>query len=303
MNHCNDPECDLDYSQQTNKQEKSRNGKSYPLSKPEGALTGRKMHLTSQARLPFRGLFSDLQQKIPRSTLICFFQSETFSSRWVKNLVDAFIYCWFHLCYKYWDTCNEIAYPCEKSFRRVMTGIKIILGIATKDSWSRSTLICYFQSELFSSKMRKRIWWMRSSTGSFISATNFGTATKVSAHYTHLLLSEWNILLKMKKENLVAVFIYWWFHLCYKHRDTWNEIAYLCEKDFRRVITRIKMILGIATIPMFSVMLHWMKTCTLHCEKIVCRPKKKSYAYVLCNRYVSCKKYLCYSWYFKNLFF
>ena len=50
------------------------------------------MHLTSQTRLPFWGLFSDLQQKIPRSTLICFFQSETFSSRWVKNLVDAFIY-------------------------------------------------------------------------------------------------------------------------------------------------------------------------------------------------------------------
>ena len=64
----------------------------------------------------------------------------------------------------------------------------------------RSTLICYFQSEPFSSKMRKRICWMRSSTGSFISATNFGTATKVSTHYTHLLLSEWNILFKMRRE-------------------------------------------------------------------------------------------------------
>ena len=127
------------------------------------------------------------------------FQSETFSTRWVKNLVDAFTYWWFHLCYKYWDTCNEIAHPCEKSFQRVMTGIKNILAIATKDSWSLSTLICYFQSELFSSKMRKRIWWMRSSTGSFIPATNFGTATKAFAHYIHLLLSEWNILLKIKK--------------------------------------------------------------------------------------------------------
>ena len=69
--------------------------------------------------------------------------------------MDAFIYCWFHLCYKYWDTCNEIAYPCEKLFWRVMTGINIILGIATKDSWSRSTFICYFQRELFSSKWER----------------------------------------------------------------------------------------------------------------------------------------------------
>jgi len=46
--------------------------KKYFPSKPEGALAGRKMHLTSQARLPFRGLSSELQQKTPRSTIICF---------------------------------------------------------------------------------------------------------------------------------------------------------------------------------------------------------------------------------------
>ena len=97
--------------------------------KPEGALTRLKMlHLTSQARLPFRGLFSDLQQK------------------------DSALYT--HLLLSEWT---------------------ILL------------------------KMRKRIWWMRSSTAGFISATSFGTATNDSALYAHLLLSVWTILLKMRK--------------------------------------------------------------------------------------------------------
>ena len=185
-----------------------------------------------------------------------------------------------------------------------MTGIKIILGVATKEStfythlllseWTillkmwkricgcvhllvvsslpqaselqqkipRSTLICYFQSETFSSR------WEREFVGC-----------------VHLLvvLSLLKVLGQLK----------------------WNCVPW--EKDFRRVMTGIKIILAIATFPTFSVLLHWMKTFTLHCvltenEKIVWRPKKKSYAYVLCNKYVCCKKYLCCTWYFKNLF-
>ena len=60
-----------------------------------------------------------------------------------------------------------------------MTGIKIIVGIATKDSTFYTHLLLSEWTNLV--KRRKRIWWMILSTGSFISATNFGTATKVCA--------------------------------------------------------------------------------------------------------------------------
>ena len=170
--------------------------------------------------------------------------------------MDAFIYCWFHLCYKYWDTCSKRSdpeiqdHPVDNEstlfrFARQNFGVELsslIQASELQEQFPRTTLICYFQSETFFSR------WKR----------EFGGC--VHLLLVSSLLQVWKTLV-MKLHTFV-------------------------KKDSRKVMTGIKIILAIATFPTFFSFATLNED--IYITLSMWRPIKKSYACVLCNRYMSC---------------
>ena len=134
-----------------------------------------------------------------------------------ENLVDAFIYWWFHLCYKYWETCNKL-HTLRKRFSKGYDWNKNYSVNCNKrfhvpHSFATFRVNYSPQNEKENLVDALIYWWfhlchkLRNCNKRFHALHSFDTfRVKLSP--------------QDEKENLVDVFIYWWFHLWYKYRDT-----------------------------------------------------------------------------------